>query len=149
MYESKREPGKKFGSAFVGRRFDSYADGEQPEAEAESKDHGKDEVNSFDKSESEGGDKHTIHEEHPEPSELVEAHGPAHQIHYEHNSDTGTSKLVSHHEDGTTHESNHSSAAEAFEQGGKFANTDVKRREHPDQQGAQSEEDNFEMPDLA
>ena len=35
------------------------------------------------------------------------------------------------------------------EQGGEDANTDVKRREHPDQQGAQSEEDGFEIPDLA
>lgn len=145
MYESKREPGKKFGSAFVGKKFDSYAAGpekfsegvhqpsDQPEVSSTPEEHGGDQVNTG----------------IPEPHAVAQEHGPATDVHVEHNHESGEHKVTSSHGDGHKHESVYSSAAEAYEAGGALANTDVKRREHPDQQGAQSEEDGFEMPDLA
>jgi hypothetical protein len=57
--------------------------------------------------------------------------------------------VISSHPDGHTHESVHSDAAQAYEEGGKLAYSDVKRRDHPDQQSAESEEMNFEAPETA
>lgn len=130
MYQSKRDPSRKFGSAFVGKRFDSYSAGEQPGEENEN--------------------------EHAEPQETgssaadtAKAHGPAHQVTYKLDHEGGESKVSSFHGDGHEHNSSYKSPAEAFQAGGELSATDVKRREHPDQQGAESEERNYEMPDLA
>ena len=148
MYQSTTDSSRKFGSAMRGRKFDSYHAGAQPEESATPKEHGGDKANL------EGADKHedskrAEHVEAPAPHEVAQEHGPATDVHIEHDHAKGEHKVTSTHEDGHKHESVHSSAAEAYEVGGALANTDVKRREHPDQQGAQSEEDNFEMPDLA
>jgi hypothetical protein len=84
------------------------------------------------------------------PEKIVSAHGPANdvQITFDH-SEGGKHRLVSKHEDGHRNESCHSSAAEALETGGRLANTDVKRRTHYDQGGAESEERGVQQPDLA
>jgi hypothetical protein len=159
MYESKREPGKKFGSIYAGRRFDSYDAGKQPGEEndnehSNSKDHTGDKVNTS------GPDK-TPHDPSSEsasmstPSETVASHGPAHTTHVTHHED-GTHIVSSEHPDGTTHESTHGSAGEAhshaeqlsLEEGGTEQASNVKRRAHYPQQGAESEDRNFEMPDL-
>jgi hypothetical protein len=159
MYESTTEPGKKFGSAFKGRKFDSYHAGpekfsegkskesDQPEVSAEPEEHGEDKVNTS------TPEKHEPSEAADEaevtiPSSIVEQHGPASSVHITHDHDGGKHTLSSTH-GGHQNQSVYSTAAEAYEAGGELANTDVKRREHPDQQGAQSEEDGFEMPDLA
>jgi hypothetical protein len=81
--------------------------------------------------------------------ECVKEHGPAHMVSYHHDHENNQHTVNSMHADGHNHQSVHSSAAEAYEAGGKLSATDVKRREHPDQQGAESEEKNYEMPDLA
>jgi hypothetical protein len=122
MYESKREPGRKFGSSFVGKRFDSYEGGEQPGEENQN--------------------------EHSH-SQVVGEHGPAHQVVFHHDHEKGEHKVTSYHSDGHRNESVHSSAAEAHEAGGELANTDVKRREHPDQQSAEPEEMNYMAPETA
>lgn len=158
MYTTKE--GKKYGSAFVGKRkdaehekpeekFSSYQDGEQPEAKASSEDHDGDKVNTSEKS-PEGHDPNAVGSDSPAPHEVVEEHGPAEHIHYEHDHEAGTHKVTSFHpETGHEHQSVHSSAAEAYEAGGELANTDVKRREHSEQQGAEPEEKNYEAPETA
>ena len=148
MYNSKREPGRKFGSAFVGKRFDSYEGGEQPKFDATPEEHSGDKVNAADSGDSKKS-KSAESDSSPHPSEVVAEHGPAQVVTYHHDHDGGEHKVSSVHEDGHHHESVHSSAAEAYEEGGQLANTDVKEREHPDQQGAESEEKNYAEPEVA
>ena len=121
MHETK-DGNKKFGSSYVAKRYDSYHGGEQPG-----------EVNE---------------NEHAEPKNLSGDKGDPHTVIYSHDHDMGKHNVAKHYDDGTKEESVHSSAAEAYEAGGTKQATDVKREDHPDQQGAKSEEDNFEMPDL-
>ena len=52
-------------------------------------------------------------------------------------------------EHGSAKEAHDSAAQLALEAGGEEQASDVKKREHPDQQGAESEERGYEMPDLA
>jgi hypothetical protein len=74
-----------------------------------------------------------------------------------HDHDGHKHSVTSTHEDGTTNRVEHGSAKEAhdsaaqlaLEAGGEDQARDVKKMDHPDQQGAKSEEDGFEMPDLA
>jgi hypothetical protein len=153
-YQSTTDSSRKFGSAFRGKRFDSYHGGDQPATESTPKEHSGDKVN-----EPNTGDvTKNVHAEdaHVEtPSSVVEAHGPAHTIHISHNED-GTHRVSSAHEDGHTHETEHGSAKEAhdsaeqlsLEAGGDDQASNVKKRTHPDQQGAESEERGYEMPDL-
>lgn len=146
MYESKRDPSRKFGSAFVGKRFDSYADGAQPHEESTSMEHGGDKANL------EGADKveaspTATSDSVSTPHETVASHGPAVHVEYTHNGDEHKVNMT--HEDGHKHESVHSTAAEAYEAGGDKAWTDVKRESHPDQQGARSEEENYEQTETA
>jgi len=145
MYQSKTDPSRKFGSAFRGQKFDSYHAGPEKFSEGVSKPSDQPEVSAT--PEEHGGDK--VNPDIPEPKAVAQEHGAATDVHIEHNHNSGEHKVTSKHEDGHEHQSVYSSAAEAYEAGGDLANTDVKRREHPDQQGAQSEEDGFEMPDLA
>lgn len=126
-YESKTDPSRKFGSAFRGKRFDSYHAGEQPAGNNEN-----------------------------EKAEPQEVKSPATSFHFVHDHDGGKHTVTSTHEDGTTNVVEHGSAKEAhdsaaqlaLEAGGEGQARDVKKEDHPDQQGAKSEEDGFEMPDL-
>jgi hypothetical protein len=119
MYESKSEPGKKFGSKFRGKRFDSYHAGEQPEKKAEPQETG------------------------------TKDRARANHVHYSHDHEANRHIVTRTLEDGTQSVSEHHTAAEAYEAGGDEQATDVKRRNHPDQQGAESEERNYVMPPLA
>jgi hypothetical protein len=122
MYESKREPGRKFGSAFVGKRFDSFAGDAQPGEANEN--------------------------EHSEPQKVAAEHGPAHQVIYHHDEEKGEHKVTSFHDDGHMHQSVHSSAGQAYEAGGDLAQASPKRRNPEEgQQGAESEELGFEAPE--
>lgn len=140
--------GTKFGSAYKAKRYDSYHAGDQPSKDnanshAESVHHGeeKDEKTVTAPAEDKSGV--------DTPSATVEAHGPAHTIVYSHDHEGSNHTVTSHHDDGHQHESAYKSPAEAFQAGGELSAADVKRMDHPDQQGAKSEEDGFEMPDLA
>jgi hypothetical protein len=151
MYESTRTPGKKFGSSMVGKRYDSYSAGDQPEVESTPKEHGSDQVNSNDSSDK----MKNVHAEdaHVEtPSATLAAHGPAHTIHYGHDHENNVHTVHSEHEDGHTTESSHSSTADAYghgkalayEAGGEEQATSPKKRDHRDQQLADSEDRNYE-----
>jgi hypothetical protein len=132
-YQSTTDSSRKFGSAFRGKRFDAYHNGEQPEVSAEPK------------------------EEGSSAADVTKAHGPAHTIHIAHDHEGKKHVVSSEHEDGHTHETEHGSAKEAhdsaeqlsLEAGGEEQASNVKKRTHPDQQGAESEERGYEMPDLA
>ena len=136
MYESKREPGKKFMNTYVGRRFDSYSAGEQPGESNEN--------------------------EHAEPKDAgsseadVKAHSPATSFHFIHDHENHKHTMTATKEDGSTETTEHNSPQEAhdsaaklaLEEGGADQASNVKKRAHYPQQGAESEDRNFEMPDL-
>jgi len=111
-------------------KFDAYADGKQP-GETNDNEHS------------------TSQESGADAEDVVKAHGPASEITFKHDHDNGQHTISVTHPDGHKHESVYSDAAEAYEVGGKYANTDVKKRDHYAQEGAESEEMGFEQPDLA
>src|SRR5579859_1103006 len=109
MYESKKTPGKKFGSIFAGRKYDEAhtEDGlhsESPEHEAK-------ETPEF-----EAGEQHEG-EEHP----MVAEHGKAHKVVISHDEATGRHVVTSHHKDGHVHSVAHKHAHEAHNEGRKLA----------------------------
>lgn len=129
MFEAK--DGKKFGNAFRQKKYDSvHAGAEKKEPTAAEP--------TEEKQEEKG--------QHP----VVQAHGKAHKVEITHDHEAGKHHVHSRHEDGHDNLSEHGSAQEAHEEGGKLAGVDAKE-ENPDeaQQGALSEEDGFQMPDLA
>jgi hypothetical protein len=156
MYQSTTDPGKKFGSAFRGRKFDSYHAGLQPGEEndnshAESEDHGDDKVNTS------TAEKHEPSEAADEvevttPSSIVAEHGPANSTHYTHDHVNNKHTVDSSHDGGFQSHSDHNSADEAYqygsklslEEGGEDSWKDTKKRLHPDQQGADSEDRDYE-----
>jgi len=158
MYESKREPGRKFGSAWRGARFDSYSAGEQP-GETNENEHAEPkrprELDVEPKDASVPKNEHAEDASVSTPESIVQSHGPAHTVHIEH-SDTDH-KVTSKHDDGFEHTMSHGSSREAHDSASKLAleaggvdqNRDVKKTDHPPQQGAKSEQENWEMPDLA
>ena len=125
MYESTRTPGKKFGSSFVGRKYDSYSAGEQPAGNNEN-------------------EKAEPQESGDSSADVVKAHGPASEVRYTLDHEKGEHTVESDHDDGHKTSKAYHSPAEAFQQGGELAAADVKRMDHPDQQGAKSEEENWE-----
>ena len=132
MYQSNTDPSRKFGSAFRGKRFDAYHDGAQPEVSA------------------------TPNEEGSSQADVSKATSPATAFHFVHDHAGNKHTVTSTHEDGTSNVVEHGSAKEAhdsaaqlaLQSGGENQATDVKKRNHPDQQGAESEERGYEMPDL-
>lgn len=149
MFESKRTPGKKFGSAFVGKRYDAAGEAAEPAEEKMKKKAPQlkedikpvhEEVEGQEQNENEGQD----------AASVVAEHGPAHTIITTHDHEGKKHHTTSHHKDGHKHESDHNTAKEAHEEGGALAGADEKQQ-NPDeaQQSAASENDGFEMPDLA
>src|SRR6266705_3173983 len=107
MYESKREPGRKFGNSYVGRRFDDYepkGQTEQPEVDS------------------------TPKEEGSSAADVAAAHGPAHSVTYTHDHEGNNHSVTSHHPDGHTHTGWHDTAALAYEAGGELAATSPSKR---------------------
>jgi hypothetical protein len=158
MYTTKE--GKKYGSAYVGKRKDeehAKSQGEmpkkdtdyeapgQPEYESTSRDHTEDKVNT-DTESPKGHDPNGVHSEYPSPHEVVENHGPAHMVTYSHDHENGSHSVHSAHADGHTHYAEYKDPALAYEAGGELQASDVKRRTHPSEQGASSEGDNDEVP---
>jgi hypothetical protein len=133
MYQSNTDPSRKFGSAFQGKRFDSYHSTDQPEVAS------------------------TPKEEGSSQEDVAKATSPVASFHFVHDHAGNKHSVTSTREDGTTERVEHGSAKEAhdsaaqlaLEAGGEDQARDVKKMDHPDQQGAKSEEDGFEMPDLA
>jgi len=138
MYQSKSDPSRSFGSAFRGKRFDAYHSTPQP-GEANENEHAEPQ------------------EKGSSEADVAKAHSPVVAMHFVHDHAgnkhsvtstraDGTSEMVSH---GSAKEAHDSAAQLALEPGGEEQASDVKKREHPDQQGAESEERGYMMPDLA
>ncbi len=151
MFESKKTPGKKFGSMFAGRRYDeAHTDDGMHDMNAEPK-----ESPMVEEEEKKKGDeKENEEDEHP----VVAEHGKAHKVIIHHDHEAGRHVVTSHHKDGHMNTSTHEAAAEAHEEGRKLAGIPAdgqpKEKDSPyhqgkDQASASSEEDGFAMPDLA
>lgn len=133
MYQSKTDPSRKFGSAFRGSRFDSYHATPQPEVESKPK------------------------EEGSSAEDVSKATSPVTSVHFVHDHNGQKHTVTSTREDGTTNVVEHGSAKEAHdsaaqlavEEGGEEQAIDTKKKYHPDQQGAPSEERGYMQPDLA
>lgn len=159
MYESKKSPGKKFGSIFAGKHYDeNHTDdgmhSESPEHEAKETpefEAGEHEGVVEDKAKNEGEEND---EEHP----VVAEHGKAHKVVIHHDHEAGRHTVTSHHKDGHSHSNVHPTDHEAHKEGRKLAGVpaDGQAEEHESpmgqkgksQAGASSEEDGFAMPDL-
>jgi hypothetical protein len=159
MFESKKTPGKKFGSSFAGKRYDEdhspdgmHKMGEEKESPEEEQSENESPAEEKDE-QGEGGEEQNENEEqHP----VVAEHGPAHTVHIKHH-EGGKSHVMSHHPDGHTNISEHEDPSEAHDEGRKLAGhpADGQALKHDspfhqgkDQAGASSEEDGFSMPDL-
>jgi hypothetical protein len=177
MYESKRTPGKKFGSSFAGKHYDENHSEDGMHSEAP--EHEKSETPEFEAGEQEGAKEHEgvemnegkehngetnerendegdeQHETHP----MVAEHGPANKVVIHHDEATGRHTVTSHHKDGHVHTNVHQHAHKAHDEGrnlagvpaaGKEENEEKTGFNHSDkgQQGAPSEEDGFAMPNL-
>ena len=174
MFESKKTPGKKFGSVFQQKHYDENhsEDGmhsESPEHEAK-------ETPEFEAGEQEGaheavvaneGDEHNGEmneadgkEEHEgEQHPVVAEHGPAHKVVIHHDEKSGRHTVTSHHKDGHMHTNVHENAADAHKEASDLAGVPPAGKEGNEekigfghkpqgQQGAPSEEDGFAMPNL-
>lgn len=158
MFESKKSPGKKFGSIFAQKHYDENhtEDGihsESPEHEA--KETPEFEAGEQEEMKEEQGEEQHEGEEHP----AVAEHGKAHKIIIHHDEKAGRHTVTSHHKDGHVHTNVHEHAHKAHEEArqlasvpsaGKEGNEEEKGFGHSDkgQQGAPSEEDGFAMPNL-
>ena len=157
MYESKRTPGKRFGSIFAGKKYDE--DHSEDGMHSESPDHEKSETPEFEAGEKEGM-KPSEQEEHMgEQHPMVAEHGKAHKIVISHDHATGRHTVQSHHKDGYIHTNVHDAAHKAHDEARELAEVPPAGKEkneekdgfgHKDQgqQGAPSEEDGFSMPNL-
>ena len=158
MFTAKN--GKKFGSAFAGKRYDSehtedgmHKMGESEEAETPMEE--KHETPAMEEEEKkQGEEKEHEEDEHP----VVAEHGHAHKVIIHHDEKAGRHHVTSHHKDGHENHSDHEDMASAHEEGKKLAGVPAdgqsKESDSPfhqgkGQAGASSENDGFEMPDLA
>lgn len=133
MYTSTTDPSRKFMNSFRGKKFDSYHAAPQPGEENEN-------------------EHSTPQEAGSSAADVAKAHGPANKVEYVHDHEGNKHSVKSMHDDGFAHNAEHTSAADAygdgkalaFEAGGEEQATSPKKREHQPQQGAESEEKNYE-----
>jgi hypothetical protein len=164
MYESKKTPGKKFGSAFAGKRYDeAHSEDGLHKLGQEAPEHEEKETPEFEAGEHEGaeeheGKEHEGEENTQEEEQVAAEHGPAHKVVISHDEQSGRHVVQSHHKDGHSHSRVHANAAHAHKAGkalaGVPADGQPEEKESPyhqgkGQQSASSEEDGFAMPDLA
>jgi len=168
MFESKKTPGKKFGSSFAGKRYDQdhSSDGMHKMGEEETKEprvQNEHETPEEDKAESrtdeegEGTNPDADEQGEADTHPVVAEHGPAHTVTIHHDEDAGRHTVVSHHKTGHMHTAVHEDAGKAHEEGKKLAGVpaDGQAKDHDspyhqgkDQQGASSEEDGFMVNEL-
>ena len=134
MYTTKA--GKKFGSAYVGKKKDEMHGGMNAAHEAA-------ETPEFEKGEQEG-----MKEGGEQPQQVVAQHGKAHTVHVAHDHKANKHKVVSTHEDGHVHESDHGSPQEAHDAGKQLAGAGEGAEEEQPAMGAEPEADGFQMPSL-
>jgi hypothetical protein len=113
---------RKFGSAFRAKKYDEF--------HAEPAGHTEQTYNEHNQADQSGKGKKQVSKseqpgtEHETPQEVVKTHGRAHSVHIHHDHENGKHKVVSHHEDGHMHESEHESVADAHDHGKQLANAD-------------------------
>ena len=154
MYESKKTPGKKFGSAMVGKRYDeAHSEDGMHQLGEQSPEHEAKETPEFEAGEQEGAVEHKAEgeehdgEEHPMAAE----HGPAHKVVISHDEKAGRHTVTSHHKDGHMHTEMHEDGHKAHHAGKRLAGIhDASEEEKPAQHAAPAaaEEDGFQMPGL-
>jgi hypothetical protein len=151
MYSSQKTPGKKFGSAFAGRRYDeAHSEDGLHELGKESPEHEAKETPEFEAGEQEGKQENQ-HEEEGETHPVAAEHGPAHKVVISHDEEANQHTVVSHHKDGHMHKSSHDAAHKAHQEAKRLANVkdeqdmEEKPAEHSSEQG---ESDGFSMPSL-
>ena len=116
MYQAK--DGKKFGSKFAGRKYDSVHGGDEKMDEK----HEEAEKPEFEMGEKEGAEEGKDEKEmHP----VVAEHGKAHKVHIHHDHLRNKHHVTTMHEDGHVHESDHESAHEAHQEGQKLAGAEM------------------------
>jgi hypothetical protein len=148
MFQSKS--GKKFGSAFVGKRHDQEHDKMAKSVLEESPAHEEKETPEFEAGEQEGAKEGTENTE--QPSQVAAEHQPATSVTTHHSKDKHV--VVSRHPDGHMHMSQHKSHADAhaaaaqLSGAGQDENTNKSPNEDSYGDGAQ-EKDGFNMPRLA
>jgi hypothetical protein len=160
MYESKKTPGKRFGSIFAGHKYDEahtedgvHEFGKEPEhEEKESPEFEAGEQEGKVENEAEGEPEQKEEEEHP----VVAEHGAAHKVVIHHDHEAKRHTVTSHHKDGHTHTAVHPSAVHAHDEGKRLAGL----REGADSgegrtvtsthtnSTAEPESDGFSMPSL-
>jgi hypothetical protein len=160
MYESKRTPGKRFGSIFAGKKYDENHS--EDGLHSESPEHEAAETPEFEAGEQEGAKEHEaeMSEEHEgEDHPVVAEHGKAHKVIIHHDEASGRHTVTSHHKDGHVHTVAHEHAHEAHKEASDLAGVPPAGKEdneehmgfgkdHKGQAGAPSEEDGFAMPNL-
>lgn len=159
MYESKKTPGKRFGSIFAGKKYDE--DHTEDGMHSESPEHEAKETPEFEAGEKEGGEPSEQHEHEEEQHPVVAEHGKAHKVIIHHDEEAGRHTVTSHHKDGHTHTNVHEHAHKAHEEARQLAAVPPAGKEENEekdspylskgkaQQSATSEEDGFAMPDLS
>jgi hypothetical protein len=172
MFTAKN--GKKFGSAFAGKRYDENhsedgmhmmgeahekqdmeGEGNKPfDAETPEEDNKESRTDEEGEGKNADADKSEDTDMHPVTAE----HGKAHKVIIHHDEKAGKHHVTSYHKDGHENHSDHENAAEAHAEGNKLAGVpaDGQAKDHDSpyhqgkpQAGASSEEDGFAMPDLA
>lgn len=149
---------KKFGSAFVAKRYDEAHSEEPSDEKGAKKKLGnvlEDRKNDLAEEVGEKNDSPKEEQGEGETHPVVSEHGPATDVHIHHDHKNNKHTVTSHHEDGHTNVSDHEDAQTAHQEGGKLANVSLKKSgEAEDQQLAESEggndsvPDGFEMPPL-
>jgi hypothetical protein len=142
MFSSK--DGKKFGSAFVAKRRDSEHDKMAKDVMGDTPAHEAAEKPAFEAGEQEGAKEGV---EKAEPTQVVAEHGKANTVHVAHDHKNKKHHVVSTHESGHVHQSDHASASEAHNAAAALAGGD-----QPPAEGAEPEApeaDGFKMPKLA
>ena len=148
--------GKSYGSAYVAKKKDAM-DAEKSAGEPKNNPFAKSSAGAkpafggageeakespeFEKGEAEGAKE--------APEAVVAAHGPAHSVTIHHGA--GKHKVISHHQGGFMHESEHSDPASAHEEGKTLAGVGQESPEEAQGAGAgmgESQPDGFQMPSL-
>lgn len=143
MFTSKS--GKKFGSSFVGKRHDMEHDKLAKDVMGASPEHEAEETPEFEKGEQEGAQEGR---ENTDPKQVVAEHGPANTVHVAHDHKAKKHHVVSTHESGHVHQSDHANAADAHSHAAELAGGDQPPAEGTGEPEA-PEADGFHMPKLA
>ncbi len=130
MYESKKTPGKKFGSIFAGKKYDENHS--EDGMHSESPEHEAHETPEFEAGEQEGAKEHEAEMHEGEEHPMVDGHMSTSVHEHAHKAHDEARQLA------------------AVPPAGKEENEEKDGFGHKDQgqQGAPSEEDGFSMPDL-